>query len=721
MSCEVDIKINEKVQKLIVQKVAKQADSSIWWQEGNTVMLATLTYNPDEVIEEDFVPLVVQYVERAYAVGKIPAGFVKREQKPGDFETLTARIVDRSLRPLFPRNYGYDTIITIMALSADEDSDLQVAAMNAAAAVMYMSSLPFAKMVHGVRVTRINGEIIFNPTLSQLEKGDFNLFVTGTKDELLMIEYASQGQEEAEIIPVEDVMLDGMPIENTILKYKTNEISEDELIEILSKAQEKIKEGAKIYEEALKSFVKEKIEFEERKEVDLTDYIKLIKEKYADELRDIIKHLSKSERDYLLKQFARKITLALDEEENFEAILKAVKEVKREIVRSMILYEGIRADGRKLDEIRPIDIETNLLPRAHGSCLFTRGQTQALAVATRGGDMDAQVYANLTDKEEKLEKFMLHYNFPAFAVGEAVRLGPPSRRELGHGNLAKRAIEPLLDPEFDETVRVVSEILESNGSSSMATVCASSLALKAAKVPLIKMAAGIAMGLVSEGEKYAILTDIMGLEDHDGDMDFKVAGTFDGITAMQMDIKLGGISLEILKEALYQARDARAFILEKMENAAENIKYNEDVLPKSISFKVEPDKIIDIIGTAGKTVKEIIAKFGITIDLDRETGKVKIYGENYDDMHAAKDYILNVICKETPKIPEYEIGSILEGVIKRKVPFGMFVELDPEIEGLLHISKLNGHSLDEFTEGDKVKVKVLSQSGFKIELALVEE
>jgi len=721
MSCEVDIKINEKVQKLIVQKVAKQADSSIWWQEGNTVMLATLTYNPDEVIEEDFVPLVVQYVERAYAVGKIPAGFVKREQKPGDFETLTARIVDRSLRPLFPRNYGYDTIITIMALSADEDSDLQVAAMNAASAVMYMSSLPFAKMVHGVRVTRINGEIIFNPTLSQLEKGDFNLFVTGTKDELLMIEYASQGQEEVEVIPAQDILVDGVPIENTILKYKTNEISEDELIEILSKAQEKIKEGAKIYEEALKSFVKEKIEFEERKEVDLTDYIKLIKEKYADELRDIIKHLSKSERDYLLKQFARKITLALDEEENFEAILKAVKEVKREIVRSMILYEGIRADGRKLDEIRPIDIETNLLPRAHGSCLFTRGQTQALAVATRGGDMDAQVYANLTDKEEKLEKFMLHYNFPAFAVGEAVRLGPPSRRELGHGNLAKRAIEPLLDPEFDETVRVVSEILESNGSSSMATVCASSLALKAAKVPLIKMAAGIAMGLVSEGEKYAILTDIMGLEDHDGDMDFKVAGTFDGITAMQMDIKLGGISLEILKEALYQARDARAFILEKMENAAENIKYNEDVLPKSISFKVEPDKIIDIIGTAGKTVKEIIAKFGITIDLDRETGKVKIYGENYDDMHAAKDYILNVICKETPKIPEYEIGSILEGVIKRKVPFGMFVELDPEIEGLLHISKLNGHSLDEFQEGDKVKVKVLSQSGFKIELALVEE
>ncbi len=721
MSCEVTLKINDKEQKLILNKVARQADASIWWQEGNTVMLATLTYNPDELVEEDFVPLAVQYVEKAYAVGKIPAGFVKREQKPGDFETLTARIVDRSLRPLFPKEYGYNTIITVMALSADEESDLQLAAMNSAAACMYLSSLPFAKMVHGVRITRINGEIIVNPTLSQLESGDFNLFVTGTKDELLMIEYASQGQEEIEIIPVEDIMLDGVPVENTITKYKTNEISEDELIEVLKIAQEHIKKGAEVYENALNEFVKEKSDFEERKEIDLTPYINLIKEKYSDELKEIIKHLSKSERDYLLKQFARKIAKTLNEEENFEYILKAVKEVKREIVRNMILYQGIRADGRKLDEIRPITIETNLLPRAHGSCLFTRGQTQALAVATRGGDMDAQVYANLTDKEEKLEKFMLHYNFPAFAVGEAERLGPPSRRELGHGNLAKRAIEPLIDPEFDETVRVVSEILESNGSSSMATVCASSLALKAAKVPLLKLAAGIAMGMVSEGDKYAILTDIMGLEDHDGDMDFKVAGTFEGITAMQMDIKLGGIALEILKEALYQARDARGFILEKMEKAASEIKYNEDVLPKVLNFKVEPDKIIDIIGTAGKTVKDIIAKFGISIDLDRETGKVKIFGDDHQKMQEAKDYILNVICKDDkPKIPEFEIGSVIEGVIKRKAPFGMFVEIAPDVEGLLHVSKLNGKSLDDFEEGQKIKVKVLSQSGFKIELALAE-
>jgi polyribonucleotide nucleotidyltransferase len=721
MSCEVEVKVNNRRQKFVLNKIAKQANSSVWFEDGNTVILATLTYNPDEIVEEDFVPFVVQYVERAYAVGRIPAGFVKREQKPGDFETLSARIVDRSLRPLFPKDYAYNTIMTLMTFSADENSDLQLSAMHAAAACMYLSDLPFTKMVYAVRITRINGEYIINPTLTELERGDFNLFVTGSKDELLMIEYASQGQKEVEIIPVEDVLLDGTPVENTIEKYSINEISEDELIKVLEIAQKAIKEGAIAYEEALKEFKKEPIEYKKRVENDISEYISLIKDKYSDNLKEIITHLSKSERDYLLKDFARKIASTLDKEEEFEDILKAVKEVKREIVRGMILYEGIRADGRKLDEIRPISIETNLLPRAHGSCLFTRGQTQALAVATRGGEMDAQVYGNLTDKEEKLEKFMLHYNFPAFSVGEAERLGPPSRRELGHGNLAKRAIEPLLDPEFDETVRVVSEILESNGSSSMATVCASSLAMKAAKVPLLKMAAGVAMGLITENEKYAILTDIMGLEDHDGDMDFKVAGTFDGITAMQMDIKLGGVSLDILKEALFQAREARAYILELMEKAEKEIKYNEDVLPKSVSFKVEPDKIIDIIGTAGKTVKEIIAKFGITIDLDKESGKVKIYGDSYEQMNDAKDYILNVICKDDkPKIPEFKIGSIIEGEVKRKVPFGMFVEVAPDVEGLLHMSKLNEHSLDDFNEGDKVKVKVLSQSGFKIELALVE-
>ncbi|MEO1941454.1 MAG: polyribonucleotide nucleotidyltransferase, partial [Campylobacterales bacterium] len=514
--------------------------------------------------------------------------------------------------------------------------------------------------------------------------------------------------------------IDGVPLEQEVKKYFTNEISEDELIEILERAQQAIKVGAEAFEKGLSQFQKEPIQFRPRVEEDLSPYLKLLREKYPVRLREIITHLSQSEREYLLRQFAREIAEGLGEEEKFETVLKAVKEIKREIVRGMILKEGIRADGRKLDEIRPVTIETNLLPRAHGSCLFTRGQTQALAVATRGGEMDAQVYATLTDKEEQVEKFMLHYNFPGFSVGEAERLGPPSRRELGHGNLAKRAIAPLIDPEFDETVRVVSEILESNGSSSMATVCASSLALKAARVPILKLAAGIAMGLVTEGEEYRILTDIIGLEDHDGDMDFKVAGTFDGITAMQMDIKLGGIKLEILREALYQARDARGIILELMEREGENIKYNDDVLPKSAKFYVEPERIIDIIGTAGKTVKDLIARFNITIDLDKETGKVKIYGDDYKSINDAKDYILNVICKpdSRPKVPQFKIGTVMEGEIKRIVPFGLFVEVAPEVEGLLHVSKLKYH-LSRYKVGDKVRVKVLSQSGFKIELAEV--
>jgi len=386
MSCEVELNINNRKQKFVLNKVAKQAASSVWFEDGNTVMLATITYNPDEMVEEDFVPLVVQYVEKAYAVGKIPAGFVKREQKPGDFETLTARIVDRSLRPLFPKEYGYNTVLTVMALSADEESDLQTSAMNAAAACMYLSELPFAKMVYGVRATRINGELIINPTLSQLESGDFNLFVTGTKDELLMIEFASQGQEEVEIIPVDDVMLDGVPVENTIVKYKINEINEDELVEILTKVQSAIKEGAVAYENALSGFKKEPIKFEERKESDISEYIKLIKEKYSDELRDIIKHLSKSERDYLLKQYARKIASALDKEDEFENILKAVKQVKREIVRGMILNEGIRADGRKLDEIRPITIETKIFCQGHTEAVcLQEGRPRRLPLRQEAG------------------------------------------------------------------------------------------------------------------------------------------------------------------------------------------------------------------------------------------------------------------------------------------------------------------------------------------------
>ncbi|RUM55917.1 MAG: polyribonucleotide nucleotidyltransferase [Nautilia sp.] len=719
---KIDLVVNGKEQIVELGKVAKQANSAVLFREGDTVILSTLVYDKDELIEEDFTPLVVQYIEKAYAMGKIPAGFVKREAKPGDFETLTARIIDRSIRPLFPKGYAYNTVIDTIVLSANEESDLQTAAMNATSLCLYLSDLPINKVVYGVRLTRIKGEIIVNPTLSELESGDFDMFVSGTQDELLMIEFRAQGQEEVELVEVPEIdITEPIMQEEPITIYHTNELSEDEFIECLLKAQEAIKEATSVYKEAFEPLKKEPIQIELRDAKEDKELENYIRDHYFTEIKEAISHLASSERASILNNIAKKIANELDKE--FEYVYNAVTAIKRDIVRSSILEKGVRADGRGLTDIRNITIETNLLPSAHGSCLFTRGQTQALAVATLGGEMDAQMYANLTDKADKLEKFMLHYNFPPFSVGEPERIGPPSRRELGHGNLAKRAIECLIDPSFEDTVRVVSEILESNGSSSMATVCASSLALTAAKVPLRKLAAGVAMGLITEGERYAILTDIMGLEDHDGDMDFKVTGTYDGITALQMDIKLGGIKIEILKEALLQAKEARFYILELMEQAKKEIVYNEKVLPHTINFKVLPDKIVDIIGQGGKVIKDIIAKFGVTIDLDRKTGNVKVTGSNKEIVENAKNYIISIVDVPEKEVPKVEVGSIVKGKVKRVAPFGAFVEIADGVEGLLHISKLADVRVDRVEDivnvGDEVEVKILSQKGFKIELELV--
>jgi polyribonucleotide nucleotidyltransferase len=716
---KIDLVVNGKEQIIELNKVAKQANSAVLFQEGDTVILSTLTYDKSELIEEDFTPFVVQYIEKAYAMGKIPAGFVKREAKPGDFETLTARIIDRSIRPLFPKGYAYNTVMTTMVLSTNEEADLQTTAMNASSICLYLSDLPIDKIIYGVRVTRIDGEYIINPTLSQLESGDFDMYVSGTQDELLMIEFKAQGQEEVKIIPIDDVL---EPSEEVISVYKTNELSEDEFIKALKIAQDAISKATKIYSDAFSSLKPQPIEIELKDAKEDSELENYIKDHYFTKIEEAITHLASSERASILNNLAKEIADELDKE--FDYVLNAVSKIKREIVRASILKKGIRADKRGLKDIRDITIETNLLPSAHGSCLFTRGQTQALAVATLGGEMDAQMYANLTDRADKLEKFMLHYNFPPFSVGEADRIGPPSRRELGHGNLAKRAIECLIDPSFEDTVRVVSEILESNGSSSMATVCASSLALVACKVPLKKLAAGVAMGLITEGEEYAILTDIMGLEDHDGDMDFKVTGTYDGITALQMDIKLGGIKLEILEEALLQAKEARFYILELMEKAKEEIVYNEKVLPQTINFKVLPDKIVDIIGQGGKVIKDIIAKFGVTIDLDRESGNVKVTGSNLEVVENAKNYIISIVNVEEKTTPKVEVGSIVKGKVKRVANFGAFVEIAPGVEGLLHISKLSNERVERVEDivkvGDEVEVKILSQKGFKIELALIK-
>ncbi len=716
---KIDLMVNGKEQIIELNKVAKQANSAVLFQEGDTVILSTLTYDKSELVEEDFTPLVVQYIEKAYAMGKIPAGFVKREAKPGDFETLTARIIDRSIRPLFPKGYAYNTVMTTMVLSTNEEADLQTAAMNASSLCLYLSDLPIDKIVYGVRLTRIDGEIKVNPTLSELESGDFDMYVSGTQDELLMIEFKAQGQEDVQVIPVDDVL---EPSQEVITIYKTNELSEEEFIECLKVASKAISDATKIYYDSFNPLKPTPIKVELRDAKEDEELKKYIQDNYLEEIKKAITHLAKSERASILDNLSKKIANELDKE--FDYVLNAVSKIKKEIVRSSILNDGVRADGRGLTDIRDISIETNILPSAHGSCLFTRGQTQALAVATLGGDMDAQMYANLTDKADKLEKFMLHYNFPPFSVGEADRIGPPSRRELGHGNLAKRAIECLIDPSFEDTVRVVSEILESNGSSSMATVCASSLALVACKVPLKKLAAGVAMGLITEGDRYAILTDIMGLEDHDGDMDFKVTGSYDGITALQMDIKLGGVKLEILQEALNQAKEARFYILELMNKAKEEIVYNDKILPQTINFKVLPDKIVDIIGQGGKVIKDIIAKFGVTIDLDRESGNVKIAGGNAEMLEQAKNHIISIVSVEQKTTPKVEVGSVVTGKVKRVANFGAFVEISDGVEGLLHISKLSDERVEKVEDvvnvGDVVEVKILAQKGFKIELALIK-
>ncbi|PZT48596.1 polyribonucleotide nucleotidyltransferase [Helicobacter valdiviensis] len=716
-------------EKYIFDKFAKQSSGSVYLQQGDNVLLATVSIDTQEIVEEDFLPLTVQYIEKSYAAGKIPGGYVKREAKPGDFETLSARIVDRSLRPLFPKDYCYPTQITIMVLSASSDADLQVLALNAASAALFVSEIPLQKAVNGVRIGRIDGEFVLNPKMSDLGESTLDLYVSGVDDELLMIEMRSFGG--LKVAKGQNLsLLQNFDAEN--VKFSANEIDEEELILALEFAKNAIQKKSKDMQENFTSFVKKPLEFSQKRESFSSLEIKnFIKEEHLEELRNIIEVLSKSERNSEIIAFAKKcekiwLEKYPKEGDNLDKkVMESVLEIKREIIRNMILKERKRADGRGLKEVRPISIDTNFLPQAHSSVLFTRGQTQALVVATLGNDMDAQSYELLTDKSSQKERFMVHYNFPPFCVGEASPVSAPGRRELGHGNLAKRALEAsLINPQM-QTIRLVSEILESNGSSSMATVCGGSLALAAARVECTSLIAGVAMGLVSEGSEYAVLTDIMGLEDHDGDMDFKVAGSKEGITAMQMDIKLGGLDLKILKEALMQAKEARIHILEIMEEAKEKIVFNEEVLPNSQIFSIHPSKIVEIIGQAGKTIKEIIEKFEVAIDLNKENGEVKVSG-NKSKVDLAKEHIINIAnSKEAkPNIHElYKVGDVYEGKVKKIMEFGAFVELPNGYDGLLHISKVvknREEKMEDYLQvGQVVKVEVLSLNKNKVELVLL--
>ena len=685
-----------------VDKVAKQANGSVLLHSKKSVLLATITVDTNKVFKDDFLPLTVQYLHKAYAANKFPGGFVKREQKPGDFETLTSRLVDRSIRPLFDKSYRYNTIVNILVLSADEESDLQILALKAASMAIYMSDLPICEHISAVRVGKVGDELVFNPTKSQLEESSLDLLVSGKKEEILMIEMMSKATEQES-------------------QMQCNEIAESELVGLIDQAKNHIKECIKQYEASAIND-KEILALQYAQKEQDTSVRDIVQNKYKEKIASILSFMAKSERDTRLSDLAKQIVQDdfSGNDELFELVYDELLDERKSQIRDNILHKSTRPDGRGLREIRLIEVETNILPNAHSSCLFTRGQTQALAVLTIGGEKDAQMYDDLTSKQPQYDSFMLHYNFPSFSVGEASPIGPSGRREIGHGNLAKKALLSSLRERKGKSIRIVSEILESNGSSSMATVCASSLAIKAAKLESDGLIAGIAMGLVcGDNNEYAILSDISGLEDHDGDMDFKIAGSKKGITALQMDLKVGGISLQLLEEAFNQAKEGREHILGIMEQAEKEIIPNSELLPNEIEFSVAGEHIPIIIGQGGKTIKEIIQKFEVEIDLDRDAGVVRLSAKSESNLQGAKDYIL-ALCNRPAK-KRYQQGEILKGKVKKITDFGAFIGLDNGEDGLLHISKISNSKIESVEDilsiDEEIEVKVLSVNQNRVELA----
>ncbi|MCD4667724.1 MAG: polyribonucleotide nucleotidyltransferase [Sulfurimonas sp.] len=722
MKYDVSLELENREESYSFGDVAKQANGSAWIKSGKSVILATVVIDETEIVKDDFLPLTVQYIEKTYAAGKIPGGFFKRETKPSDFETLTSRIVDRSLRPLFPKGFGHPTQITIMVFSADAESDLQVLALNAASAALYTSDIDINTSVSAVRTAKVDGEIVINPTLSQLKDSTLDLYLSGTKNDLLMIEMRSFGGEKVEVNEmIVDPLLDPTMGTAVMSSHVSNAMGEDELIEVFEKTQAVLFDTNSKYEEAFENCKKPTTEIDLKAHTTNEEMVVYVRDNHMPDIASAMNQMAKSERSTALRKLRKRIIIEKTDWEEVE-LKDAIEKVKKEQVRSQILNEKVRADGRALTEVRPISISTNVLPNAHSSCLFTRGQTQALVVLTMGGPKDAQMFESLTDSGTQNENFMVHYNFPGFSVGEASPVMGTKRRELGHGNLAKRALAPVVDLD-GQTVRLVSEILESNGSSSMATVCGGYMALRAADIDTSDTVAGIAMGMVSDGDNYAILSDIMGLEDHDGDMDFKVTGSKDGITAMQMDIKLGGISLDVLKEALYQAKEGRSHIIDIMLEAESKIEFNDGVLPSTDFFHIDPSFIGEVIGQAGKTIREMIEKFEVAIDIDKKEGKVKITGKSKDGVAGARGHIEGIV--NTPKVAKikYEVGDKHEGTVKKIVDFGAFIELPDGTEGLLHISKISDKRVekvsDVLSEGEKITVEILEFKGNKISLGRV--
>ncbi|GAA9476161.1 polyribonucleotide nucleotidyltransferase [Helicobacter pylori] len=684
----ITINSSNKTEEFALKQVAKQATSSLMYRLGKTIILASVCVER-EPVSEDFLPLVVQFLEKSYAAGKIPGGFVKREGRAQDFEILTSRLIDRTLRPLFPKDYRYPTQITLMVLSHDIENDLQVSALNAASAALFLSHIAPIKSVSACRIARIDNEFIINPSTSLLNQSSLDLFVSGTKESLNMIEMRSLGQ-------------------------KLNALEEPLMLKALELAQKSLKETCTLYEEIFTPHQNELL-FKESQGIIFNErLLDLLKNQYFDEIIKGIESSALSERENVFNEIARKISEA-HSEFSLKEIELSLEKVKKTEIRRMIIKDKIRPDKRALEEVRPILIESGLLPMAHSSILFTRGQTQSLVVGVLGTDNDAQTHESLEHKAPIKERFMFHYNFPPFCVGEASSIGATSRRELGHGNLAKRALETSIKNK-EQVIRLVSEILESNGSSSMASVCAGSLALYASGVEIYDLVAGVAMGMVSEGQNHAILSDISGLEDAEGDMDFKIAGNLEGITAMQMDTKMSGIQLEVLYQALLQAKKAREHILKIMHEAKEKIVINFSHLPATEIFNVAPDKIVEIIGQGGRVIREIVEKFEVKIDLNKPSGEVKIMG-NKERVLKTKEFILNYLHSLDQELEQYAIDEVLEAQVKRIVDFGAFLSLPKGGEGLLRKQNMDRCQV-VLKEGDSIKCRVISFNKGKIALDL---
>ncbi|MBU9714505.1 polyribonucleotide nucleotidyltransferase [Evansella tamaricis] len=655
-----------------VGQLAKQANGAVLVRYGDTAVLSTATASK-EPKDLPFFPLTVNYEERLYAAGKIPGGFIKREGRPSDHAVLTSRLIDRPIRPLFPDGFRNDVQVISIVMSNDQDATSEMAAMVGSSLALSISDIPFSGPIAGVTVGRINGEFMINPTPSQLDQSDVNLVVAGTKDAINMVEAGAE------------------------------EVTEETILEAIMYGHEEIKKIIAFQEEVVAKVGKEKMEVK-LKQVD-PDLEAELRGKVMDELKTAALVEEKHARDAAVKEVIDRVVeeYVTEEEDRSSEAKEVMDKLFKETVRVLITKDKIRPDGRKPDEIRQLASEVDVLPRTHGSGLFTRGQTQALSICTLGALGDVQILDGLGIEESK--RFMHHYNFPLFSVGETGPIRGPGRREIGHGALGERALEQVIPSEndFPYTIRLVSEVLESNGSTSQASICASTLAMMAAGVPIKAPVAGIAMGLVKHEEDVTVLTDIQGMEDALGDMDFKVAGTSKGITAIQMDIKIAGINQEILEQALAQAKDGRLKILESMLSAIpEHRKELSQYAPKILTMKINPDKIRDVIGPSGKMINQIIEDTGVKIDIEQD-GTVYI-GSTEQEMNLKAKQIIEDIIREV------EVGQTYLGKVKRIEKFGCFVELFKGKDGLVHISQLAKERVNKVEDvvsiGDEIMVKV---------------